>query len=139
MIVVVGGSVCADVNFFNAPDWSGASLWQWFWRSLYCLYRLVSALADTRQLYIQSQCTYSTCVHIIYPYTPEVPPSCGLGRYFAVSRWARSLRLHKIGHRHNTAVMIRWEYYWHEHRHCSLGHDTIRYCAAILAQASTLH
>ena len=71
MIVVVGGwvsqLVSADVNFFNAPDWSGASLWQWFWRSLYCLYRLVSALADTRQLYIHSQCTCSTCVHIIYP------------------------------------------------------------------------
>ena len=93
----------ADVNFFNAPDWSGASLWQWFWQSLYCLYRLVSTLADTRQLYIHSQCTCSTCVHI---YTPEeVPPSCGWGRYFAVSRWVRGLRLHKIGH--NTAVMIR--------------------------------
>ena len=95
----VSGLVGADVNFFNAPDWSGASFWQWFWRPLYCLYRLVSALADTRQLYIHSQCTCSTCVHSD---TPEVPPSCGWRRNFAVSRWVRSLHLHKI--EHNTVM-----------------------------------
>ena len=97
MIVVVGYWVSgSDVNFFNTPDWSTASFWQWFWQRLYCLYRLVSALADPK---INVQCTYSTCVHSD---TPEVPPSCGWRRNLAVSRWVRSLHLHNI--EHNTVM-----------------------------------
>ena len=33
------------------------SFWQWFWRRLYCLNRLVARLT-TRKLYTYSQCTY---------------------------------------------------------------------------------
>ena len=47
-------------NFLKLPIGQDASFWQWFWRHLYCLYRLVSALANP-ETNVQSQSVFVQC------------------------------------------------------------------------------
>ena len=64
-------SRCPDVPSHFSGNLIGydASFWQWFWRRLYCLYRLVSALADD-EINVQS-----LSVRTVHVYT-LIPPRC---------------------------------------------------------------
>ena len=66
-ISLYNGGVCGCLlpsgvrlwNFLRLLIGQDASFWQWFWRCLYCLYRLVSALVDhERNVQSLYRCTH---------------------------------------------------------------------------------